>query len=47
MSDVFKAGFSNIGSGVKVNILADSIWRVELIALERVADILMTRECLK
>lgn len=47
LNDILKAGFSNLSSGVKVNILADSRWRMELRALEKVAGILMSRECLK
>lgn len=35
LKDVFKAGFSNLGSGVKVNVLADPRCRVELIDLEK------------
>lgn len=47
LKDVFKAGFSNLGSGVKVNVLADPRCRVELIDLEKMAWILMSREFLK
>lgn len=45
MRHVFKAGVSNLG--VKVNVSADPRWRLELIALEKVAGILMSRQCLK
>lgn len=47
LNDILKTGFSNVSSGVKVNILAGSRWRMELRALEKVAGILMSRECLK
>lgn len=44
---MFSKRFLQFGSGVEVNILVDSTWRMELLALEKVAGILMSRECLK